>query len=370
MIWIIALFAIGFGIMISASAALLLLKGIVSFIFLAFLPGYLVLKIIFPARSFDVAVALMSSGLSVSITIVCGLILHAFNAMNAFGWVLCLGFLCLTALWMGIRFRVTGTPTRTSLRFKASHIAAVSLALMLVSSAVVIAKQGSLEQRQFSYTELWILPTDERSFDRVVVGLRNEEQAGTYYDLEILVNDRTIKRWPRFYLKEHDQRVEQVYVNLDGEEPRTLQDRPLQRGRKKPLADNPCKQNEQLSRPMFARAAELDRKPCDDGDGAATEVRFDTTQPGRQPAQCSDKPGATCKPASDTNLLKIKTGSDIIPCDRTAMKVEQRPVMIRGDKKQSPCDQDRKIEARLYKNGDLSFLYRNVWLSRPNTEQR
>jgi len=368
MTWIIALLVGVVALVVSASWSILVIKSVLSFSLVAFIPGFLILRNVLRHRAFDTQFVLLSSGLSVSITIVCGLFLHTVHALNPYGWIACLGSICLLALFVGIRREATERPPKIVTRLKPAHLAALSIAFMCVSSAIVLAKHGSSVQREFKYTELWMLPTDERLLDSVVVGLRNEEQQGVFYDLEVLLDEKTIKRWPRFFLKEHEERVERVPLSLD-DDARLSQEKSLQGLTKRTQTDTACDEKAAVrkERPIASRGFAVDRKPCDSAD-EPVPVRYDGKMFNRSGSPCADISGAPCRDVQ--GQARSKSLLNPSPCNRMAVKVEQSPAMIRGNKQANPCDLDHKIEARLYKNGNLSFLYRSVWLSQIDKEMR
>jgi len=371
MTWIIAIFVVVIALVASASWSILIVKSALSFGLVAFVPGFLILRNALRHRAIDTQFILLSMGLSISITIVCGLILHAIHALNPYGWIACLGSISLVALFIRIRRGEIDSSPPAITRLKRSHLAALSIAVMCVSSAIVLAKQGSSEQREFKYTELWMLPTDERLMDSVFVGLRNEEQQGVFYDLEVLLDEKTIKRWPRFFLKEHEERVERVPLSLD-DDTRSSQDKVLQSSVRRVQADSGCEDRAPARKERLGVAGGFadEQKPCDHAD-ETTPVHYDGKSLSRSSSPCADGSGSPCRGGKNfQGQIRAKSLLNALPCSRMAIKIEQRPAMIRGNKQANPCDLDHKIEARLYKNGNLSFLYRSVWLSQIDKEMR
>jgi uncharacterized membrane protein len=182
-----------------------------------FLQGALVLRALMPKRPIDFEFIVMSVGMSLSLTVVIGLVLHFLDAMTTLGWSVASGALCAGAvLWFRrssggasvLEFRLTAVLTTRA------TVVCACLVWTLVASSVALARYGAVNQRQFTYTDLWIQPSDGRSENVVTVGVRNREQRSENYVLEVMANGKLLARWPQFHLANDEQRVIQVPISM------------------------------------------------------------------------------------------------------------------------------------------------------------
>jgi len=184
---------------------------------IAFAQGFLVLRAATGRSRIDLEFIILSAGTSVAITIVLGLVLHAFNAITAVGWIVASGVVCAGAIgWSALtrdRAERPAVPPRHAVSRKT--IVCFGIMAALFAGAAAVAHHGAVNQRQFAFTELWIVPTDGRSAERVSVGVKNEEQRPSTYVLELVRNGRLLARLPPFSLNDGEQRVEVIPISVD-----------------------------------------------------------------------------------------------------------------------------------------------------------
>lgn len=193
------------------------LRALVTIPLVLFLQGFLVLRAVMPKRSVDFEFIVFSIGMSLSLTVVSGLVLHVFNALSASGWLIASVLVCAGAKIWSRRFG-DGEPLINAPRlpvFMTSRATVVCLGITatLFTGSVALARYGAVSQRQFAYTDLWIRPT-ERNSGVVTVGVRNREQSPSNYVLELLANGRVLARWPQFSLASDEERVQRVPVSV------------------------------------------------------------------------------------------------------------------------------------------------------------
>src|ERR1700749_1146309 len=77
-----------------------MLRAVVIIPVLLFLQGFLVLRAVMPRRVVDFEFIVFSIGMSLSVTVVLGLVLHFFNALTLLGWTVGLLTVCTGAkIW-------------------------------------------------------------------------------------------------------------------------------------------------------------------------------------------------------------------------------------------------------------------------------
>jgi uncharacterized membrane protein len=184
-----------------------------------FLPGALLVSLVAPRRPFTFEFCVLALGASLAADIVVGLVLHGVGALNPTGWGAAATIMAAGALWRNRRslasFARRGAPFASLLtRENGLRMAALAVVAALATSSVALASYGARQHRPFAYTELWLQPFDGASPQRVLVGVRNQEEATVRYGLELLLNDRTLVRWPQFDLANGQQRVEDVPVQV------------------------------------------------------------------------------------------------------------------------------------------------------------
>ena len=167
---------------------------------LFFLPGYVVLRSLGAARPLCYATFVSAVGISLSLVVVAGLVLNIFGALNGAGWLMALAPTALIGCLVlsPQRFAIKAIGLMPAVAFGA--------AALLAAAAIEAARAGAIAQRQFAYTELWILPADGASAQTVIVGLDNQEKLDVAYALELRSDDHVVGRWPDLRLAAGERR--------------------------------------------------------------------------------------------------------------------------------------------------------------------
>jgi uncharacterized membrane protein len=184
-----------------------------------FLPGFLLLRALLPKNEVDFEYVILSIGMSVASTIVFALILHTLDAMNSLGWTVAVALVVIGALWRsrslaGAQY-LGSTFQWSALGLNGASIVCFGVVAVLVTGGIALASYGAANQRQFAYTELWMVPFDGNSNERVTIGVRNKEQKHSSYDLEVLVNNKLLVRWPEFDLSEDEEWIKQLPIPMN-----------------------------------------------------------------------------------------------------------------------------------------------------------
>lgn len=160
-----------------------------------YLPGHAILCAVFRRKRTGLAGAVFAAGLSLAVTIFCGFVLHLVGGLTPVGWMIALGVVTLGAygaasarggFLLFLQSRAANRPTPTS-----GQVAMMVCAVVIAAGAVILARQQTLAHPEFAYTELWMVPHAE---DRaaITIGFKNVERASSSYDLEIMLDERTV----------------------------------------------------------------------------------------------------------------------------------------------------------------------------------
>lgn len=158
-----------------------------------FLPGFLLYRVFHPERRLTFEVLVLVSGLSIALTVVSGLLLHAFGALNNSGWAI-----ALTGISALLLLRLSDSPV-LEVPLNVASVKLWSRRLFLpvacAAAALAIARDGALHHRQFDYTQLWMLPSATGQLDVVTLGVKNAEKQRTRYSIDFLVNSRLVSQF-------------------------------------------------------------------------------------------------------------------------------------------------------------------------------
>lgn len=159
-----------------------------------YLPGHAILCAAGRPGRRPLEVAVFTAGLSMAVTVFCGLVLNLLGPLTPLRWAVALAAITLVAYWrahrsMGDRGPLPAVPLRLPALGR-------TRALMLVASIVIAgvatawSRFDALAYREFAFTELWMVP--ETGSNAVTIGIRNAERAATSYDLELVIDNHII----------------------------------------------------------------------------------------------------------------------------------------------------------------------------------
>ena len=205
--------AILLGMAALAAWAPALARGFAVAPLILFLPGFLVLRTFRPKQKMSFEFVVLSAGMSVVATIVFALVLHAFDSMTAVGWGTALSVLATVALLRSL-FIASGwaSPPKLAFEWSGAVVAGFVLVAILLTGGIALARYAAVNHRQFTYTDLWLVPSADDSEERVTVGVRNKEQNSSTYDLEVLVNNGLLIRWSDIHLADNAEWVRQLPI--------------------------------------------------------------------------------------------------------------------------------------------------------------
>jgi uncharacterized membrane protein len=170
-----------------------------------FAPGYAITAAAFAARPLGGPERLLFSlGLSLAVAVLGGLSLHWTSlGLRPAAWAIVLGnttlVVSLVALVRRWRRRAD-EPLPGAPRLTLAQGAQLALAALLVGGALLLAREGAVQQRATGFTQLWMLPPAEASQDIVRLGVSNRETSATRYRLLVISGGTIIGSWPSITL--------------------------------------------------------------------------------------------------------------------------------------------------------------------------
>ncbi len=166
----------------------------------AILPGLAIVRMrpISGGQSF--AALALGVPLSFAVTVLTGLLLNAFGALDVRGWSVALCSVTLAACLLRRAEPETSTNLTRDFALKPIEAMMFLMAFAVAIGAVVLAREGALAHRQFAFTEFWMTPQPPAEQNIVTLGVRNAERETTSYSVAIVSDGATIGRWPEVSL--------------------------------------------------------------------------------------------------------------------------------------------------------------------------
>ncbi|WP_338830916.1 hypothetical protein [Bradyrhizobium sp. 27S5] len=152
--------------------------------------GHVVLRVIGVRNSSLSEHLVCSIGASLAVTIAGGFVLNAIGSLTPLGWAFWYLAVTTGAMLLPASGSDVSIPSAWpgSVRIRSRQGAAVALAMLLATGAYALAVRDEASDRQFKYTELWMLPPAKGIPGQLVVGVRSAETEARRYDLEITLN--------------------------------------------------------------------------------------------------------------------------------------------------------------------------------------
>jgi hypothetical protein len=165
-----------------------LLRTILSLPMMFLIPGHAVLRAVGVKTASVPEHLAYAVGASLASGIAGGLVLNAIGFLTPLGWAIWFWAITLGASLIAARGRETPTwaPWPESVRIRGRHVAAFALAMLVATGAYALAVRDEANQRQFYYTEFWMVPS--ATGDRLAVGVRNVETETVRFDVEITLD--------------------------------------------------------------------------------------------------------------------------------------------------------------------------------------
>ena len=199
-----SLLAAGACVALALSPAPVPLRGAAALVLALYLPGAGIVAAALAGRP-DAETRVLSVALSVAVCALLAFGLNALHRLDAAGWatglsgVACLGFLAALVRTPAPRPTTAVEPVRP-VGALAWHAALLTLAVAITAGAVIEARQGALSQREYRFTDLWMVPQDVPKPSFATVGVRNEEGVATRYTVDIVSRGALVDRYRSFLL--------------------------------------------------------------------------------------------------------------------------------------------------------------------------
>jgi uncharacterized membrane protein len=181
------------------------LRTVTTLFLVLLLPGYALRSAVCLDHRESLAQRLLLGGsLSLMLAVLMGLVLHSTSAgLVPASWAIALSgtTIVLSAIGYFRRSYLNGQPLlqpqaalswRHGLTF---GLAIVAVVVALVVVAFLLARDGALEQRSQSFTQLWALPTDGADRSLIALGVRNLEAGTTSYVVRLRSDGQVIQEW-------------------------------------------------------------------------------------------------------------------------------------------------------------------------------
>ncbi|SRR6266540_4169960 len=185
-------------------------RALVGLPLVLFAPGYAIGAAAFPAgRLGRIERLLFSLGASLAVAALAGLLLHwTALGLRPAAWAVALGNITLVASLIALIRRwqqPASTPVQRGAGMTLVEGGLLGLALLLVAGAVLIARDGAIQQRATGFTQLWVLPDSAAQVDSVRLGVSNREPGEIGYRLLVTASGTIIGSWPRIMLGPDEQ---------------------------------------------------------------------------------------------------------------------------------------------------------------------
>jgi len=187
-----------------------LARAIIALPLVLFAPGYALVAAAFPANRLGAVERLLFSlGASLAVAGLTGLLLHwTALGLRPAAWAVALGNLTLVSSLIALlrRWRQpANAPVQRGTGLTLSQGGLLGLAALLVAAAVVVARDGAIQQRATGFTQLWVLPDSAAKADSVRLGVSNREPGQIGYRLLVTASGTIIGSWPRITLGPDEQ---------------------------------------------------------------------------------------------------------------------------------------------------------------------
>jgi uncharacterized membrane protein len=204
---------VGFALGCLASIAIpmpILVRAVIALPMVLFIPGYLIIKIVFPRERFGVELFVFSVGISLAVTVLSGLLLHAASFMTALGWSLLLSGITLTAAFF-VKCN-SETPPYNVLDLSKFQKFMTAAGCIIALIALYQAREGFLSHNEFSYTELWVVPDKGHDSRNYILGFTNKERRPTDYDIQVYLDGQLLASWPSLRLVDGQTWTERLFL--------------------------------------------------------------------------------------------------------------------------------------------------------------
>lgn len=173
-----------------------------------FLPGYAITAALLPLRWFGNAERLLLSlGISVAVTALCGLILNLTPwGLQSSTWAITLaaivwlaGAIAWLQRWPEASDSARQNKRQPKLRFRDGFL--MVLALLVSGAAVGLTRLPAAPNDVAGYTQLWMIPANPGNSNDFRLGVTSDEFSETRYRLQVSAGGKVVQEWSEVSLK-------------------------------------------------------------------------------------------------------------------------------------------------------------------------
>jgi uncharacterized membrane protein len=162
---------------------------------LLWLTGHVVLRSIGPIQISLLEHTAYAVGVSIAICVAGGFVLYSISLLTPIGWAVWLVLVTGTALLVGARRRYEWPiPTVKLSSLRREHAIIISVASLITVGAYRLSIHDEANQREFKYTEFWILP-NLKVPGKLLVGIKSGEADTQHFDVEVTSDGSVIALW-------------------------------------------------------------------------------------------------------------------------------------------------------------------------------
>jgi uncharacterized membrane protein len=160
------------------------------------LPGYAIMAAAFPNRPFTVETLVFTLGISLSITVLGGLLLnYTVPGLTTVTWGVLLGSIILAACLVALvkrRQSEAPAPIPDAPQFTRRSLIIFGASLLVGVVALRFASAGAEAHNMAQFTQLWMTPTQQQEAN---LGIRNHESTPVTYKLRVVVDNKVVQEW-------------------------------------------------------------------------------------------------------------------------------------------------------------------------------
>lgn len=155
-----------------------------------------------------------SIGASLAAAIAGGFVLNAFHSLTPLGWAVWFCVIIVGASLAAVaRRNAADLPAlQRPAGLRLWHGAAFALAVLVATGAYSLAIRDEANERQFKYTEFWMLPSAAGDPSRLTIGVRSAESQPQRFDVEITLDGRPLAMFRSLNISPGDTWVREIAV--------------------------------------------------------------------------------------------------------------------------------------------------------------
>ena len=180
-----------------------------------FIPGYAIISVLLPKIGSEKTL-LLSLGMSISVSIVGGLILDltpwGLTPVTCSLWLSTIAFIGIILAWHQRRFAAKSFEMGVPSLHK-ENMAIFGWAALILLGSVSIAYISS-KQTETTFTQLWAIPilTSDGRYE-IQLGIRNDEKRSEVYNVFVEIDGRRLEQWPEIVLNSNKEWITTIQLS-------------------------------------------------------------------------------------------------------------------------------------------------------------